>query len=83
MSLHIHIGRLVLEGVELRPRDRETLRQALTGHLSSLFEASGFNSTLAGGAALDSLNGEAPTRASNAHELGLAIARRVHRGLSR
>lgn len=55
MSLHLHIDRLLLEGIGLTPRDAARLQAVLGVELASRLQAGSLLPELAGGIALPSL----------------------------
>jgi len=55
MNVTLHIERVVLEGVQLDPAEREHVRRALEQELTTALEVRGLRSELAAGAALPRL----------------------------
>ncbi len=85
MSIHLHIDRLVLDGVSVLPHERPVLQAAVEEELTRLLAADGLPSTLMSDGAVPSVPASAiqlkcesgPTR------LGQQIARAVYGGMRR
>ncbi len=84
MSVHLHIERLVLDGLTLGPRERRELEAALGAELGRLLGQGELHPELAAGGAVPSLRapdlalvaGQGPTG------LGEGLARSIHGGLA-
>lgn len=85
MSVHLHIERLVLEGIDLGPTERPLLQAALEAELGRLLAQGGLGADLAGGGAVPSVRATGfemggdkdPTR------LGQQIAGAVYGGIGK
>src|SRR6476659_7393949 len=83
VSIELHIERLVLDGLQVAPRDRAQLQAALEAELARLLAADGLRSELLSGGAMRSLGaGEihVPNNMSPLH-LGNRNAQAVHGGV--
>lgn len=83
MNIELHIERIVLDGLDVGPRDRRTLQATIETELVRLLTSGGVSSQLLSGGALRSLSAgeiQVPIRASGA-ELGNQIAQAVHSGI--
>jgi hypothetical protein len=83
MNIELHIERIVLDGLDVGPRDRPTLQATIESELVRLLTSGGVSSQLLSGGALRSLSAgeiQVPIRASGA-ELGIQIAQAVHSGI--
>jgi len=82
-SIHLHIERLVLDGVDIAPGQRHLLQAGVTAELTRLLTDGGLAPSLAQGIALPRLStggiqlngGDDPT------QLGQQIARSVYGGI--
>jgi len=85
MNVELHIERLVLEGLAVRPGDRAGLARTLSDELRQLIETGGVPRELIGGGAVPRLTAPlAPiSPAAAASPLGQAIARSVYTSLGR
>ena len=83
MNIELHIERLVLDGLDVGPRDRRTLHAAIESELSRLLASGGLSSQLLSGGALRSLGaGEIQvTKQISGAQLGNQIAQAVHSGI--
>jgi hypothetical protein len=81
--IRLHVERLVLDGVELDPRDAPRLREALQAELGRLLAEGGLHPALAGGGSRRAVDAAplqtAPGQAPDA--LGTDLARSVYAGL--
>jgi hypothetical protein len=86
VHLHLHIERVVLDGIDLDPADRPALQAALAAELGRcLAQAGGLGPALAAGGAQPALRapGFQLAPATGPARLGRQIARAVHGGLAR
>jgi hypothetical protein len=85
MNVELHIDRLVLDGLPVRPGDRAALAGTLGDELRLLIETGGVPPELIGGGAVRRLTAPlapvSPTAAAS--PLGRAIARSVYASLGR
>jgi hypothetical protein len=84
MNINLHIERLILDGLPVRPGENRTLQIALEHELSRLVLASGLPPTFSTAGAVPHV-GPGTVRFSerdNAKQLGTKIAQSVHQGLS-
>lgn len=83
MKVRLHIERLVLDGIDVPPGARRTLRQSLERELARRIAAGGLSSELASGIAVPSVSAPAidTAPAKDARKLGAAIARSVYTGI--
>lgn len=83
MNINLHIEKLVLEGIDLRPAQRQHLQDALETELGRLLAQGGIPGELAAGGALPSLraNGFEMSSGRDPVQLGQQIARSVYGGL--
>ncbi len=78
MNIHLHIDRLVLDGLDVPFGSRDVLRAAVEQELTHLISAGGLARSIAGGVALPSA-GAPPIVATGAPaHLGRAIAGSVY-----
>jgi hypothetical protein len=84
MTLHVHIERLVLDGLPVTRAQRGTLAAALEAELGRLLAAKGIGPSLAAGGALARLRAD-DLRFGTADAIGLGtrIATAVHTGMHR
>jgi hypothetical protein len=85
-DIDLHVGTLVLHGVEAR--DRHRIGEALGHELTRLLTVSGLPPSLADGASVDRVDAGSFERASDGPRarpaaVGAQIARAVHQGLAR
>lgn len=83
MSIHLHIERLVLDGLPISTAERLLLQTAMETELSQLLRANGLSDELRAGAALAQVHvGDVQVgKGSSPKKLGSDIARAVHQGL--
>ncbi len=83
MNIQLHIERIVLDGLQVAPRDRANLQAAVEAELTRLLAAGGLRSELLSGGAMRSLSGgeiQVKNNMSPLH-LGNRIAQAVHGGV--
>ena len=83
MNIELHIERIVLDGLQVAPRDRTQLQAAVQTELARLLAAGGLRSELLSGGAMRSLGaGEIHvTNNMSPLHLGNRIAQAVHGGV--
>jgi hypothetical protein len=81
MKVHIHIDRLVLDGLDVPHASRAGLRAAVEQELTRLVAGGGLASELAGGVALPSVRAPQITAAGSPAQLGTSIAGAVYGGV--
>lgn len=83
MNINLHIERLVLDGVNIEPRHRSLLQQAVQTELTRLLVTGGLSQDFAGGFAVPRISAPSiPLAADNQPtQLGQQIARSVYRGI--
>jgi len=83
MNIELHIERLILDGLQVEPRDRSPLLAAVQVELTRLLAAGGLRSELLSGGALRSIGaGEIQvTNQIDPLQLGNQIAQAVHGGV--
>lgn len=84
MNINLHIERLVLDGINISPGQRDLLQISITTELTRLLNNAGLAGNLVEGASLPrlsassiQLNGNSPT------QLGQQIAQSVYGGIGR
>lgn len=85
MTVHVHIERLVLDGLPLGPGDGPAVQTAVEAELTRLLAERGLAPALERGGALDSVRGadlQLPP-AAPANAVGTQIGGAIHRSLSR
>jgi hypothetical protein len=84
MNIELHIERLILDGLQVEPRNRAALQAAVEAELTRLLTAGGLRAELLSGGAVRSLGaGEIQvTNQTSAAHLGNHIAQAVHSGIS-
>lgn len=84
MNVHVHIDRLVLDGVPVTAAEGPLVQAAVEAELARLLTDRGLAAGLAGGAALRRTAGTALVMSPDATpgDLGTGIARSVHGGLA-
>ena len=84
MKIHLHIERLVLDGLPVERRDGAAVRAAVEAELARLLGAGGLAPSLMSGVAAQSVPGGAIQLASQTtpNHLGTQIAQAVYGGLS-
>jgi hypothetical protein len=81
LDIHLHIDRLVLEGVTLPPGGGAAVGAALEAELGRLLAAGGLAEGWQAGAAVPRLAAGPVSLTSNPENLGAGIARAVYGGL--
>jgi len=84
MNINLHIGSLILDGIEVPPQQRPALQSALEMELGRLLSEQGLASGLLGGGAVRELPGgtiQAP-QGNDPAAFGQQIARAVFGGLA-
>ena len=85
MDINLHIGSLVLDGIDLPPQQRPVLQQAVETELARLLSEQGLASGLSEGVALRQLPGgtiQAP-EGNDPAAFGQQIARAVYGGIGK
>lgn len=86
MDVHLHIERLVLDGVGVTPAERVLLAEAARLELTRLIASGGVSDSVAAGFSVPALNGSAITATSPVnpiafgHELARALYRHIGGG---
>jgi len=85
MKMHVHIERLVLEGLPVSSHDGPRVQAAVTAELERLIGAHGFSHELRAAGAVPAVGAGALKIAerTSPRRLGTQIARAVYGGLSR
>lgn len=85
MKIHLHIDRLVLEGIDLASAGRPVLQAAVEAELGRLLAEGGVSPDLAGGGAVPSVRagGFEMGGDGNPDQLGTRIARSVYGGIGK
>jgi len=85
MSVHLHIDRLVLDGIDLGVHDQAVLRDAAATELATLLRGRALPDAIGGGMSVPTVRGAdiSVTRDASAEQIGAAIARSVYGGISR
>ncbi|MDT4331506.1 hypothetical protein ACQE3E_13815 [Methylomonas sp. MED-D] len=82
MNIHLHIERLVLDGVDLAGHSRGELQAGMTAELTRLLSEGGLATHLVGGGALPRLSTNAvQLTGNNPTQIGQQIAQSVYRGI--
>lgn len=83
MNIELHIERLILDGLEVEPRNRAQLQAAVEAELTRLLTTRGLKAELLSGAPVRSIDaGEMRVnRGTPAAQLGNHIAQSVHSGI--
>ena len=83
MNIEFRIERLVLDGLDIEPRDRSQLQRAVEAELTRLLAAGGLRPELLSGGAMPSVAGTEirVTPQTRGAQLGNQIAHAVHRGI--
>ena len=83
MNVHVHIERLILDGISIAPGQRGLLHAAVEAELARLLAAGGLSPELLAGGATPSVpaDGIRLTRGSSPAQLGSHIARAVYGGI--
>jgi hypothetical protein len=83
-SIHLHIERLVLDGIDIAPGQRHLLQASVTAELTRLLTHGGLAPGLAQGIALPRLStGGIQITDNNPAQLGRQIAGSVYGGIGR
>ena len=85
MNINLHIERLILDGVNIPPNQRDLLQASVETELTRLFTTGGLSPSLAGGIALPSVaaNSIPLTGNNDPVQLGQHIAQSVYGGIGR
>jgi len=85
MNINLHIERLVLDGVDIRPNQRHVLRAAVESELARLMDRGGVAGDITGGGAVPSIAGPSIQlqRENAPGELGRQIAGSVYGGIGK
>jgi hypothetical protein len=83
VNIELHIERLILDGLQVEPRDRSRFQAAVEAELTGLLASEGLRSELLSGAAVRSLGGGEIrlTNQTTPSQLGTHIAKAVHHGI--
>lgn len=85
MNVNLHIERLILDGLEVEPAKRDSLKSGIESALSDLLTAGGVGSQLPASAAVPRIEGPSiqlqPDHSP--HQLGRQIAGSIYGGISR
>ena len=83
MIITVYIERLILDGIDLGPRESARLKAAVEGELSRLLRNGGLASSLQSGGAFPSVRADSIQVSANGNpsRLGKQIARSVYRGI--
>ena len=83
MTINVYIDRLILDGIDLGPRESAQMKAAVEGELSRLLRNGGLGSSLQSGGAFPSVSADSIHLSGecNASRLGKQIARSVYRGI--
>lgn len=82
MKLNLHIERLILDGIDLTPRQRHQLQASMTAELTRLLSHNGVAPHFASGIALNRLSTSAVQwNGDNPAQLGQQIAQSVYGGI--
>lgn len=82
MNIDLHIERLILDGIDLTPRQRHLLQTSMTAELIRLLNEGGMAPHLTGGIALNRLSTSAVQwNGDNPVQLGQQIAQSVYGGI--
>lgn len=84
MNINLHIERLVLDGVDVAPDQRDLLQSTVTSELKRMFTDGGLSSSLALGTALHSVStsGIQLNEVNTPTQLGHQIAQSVYGGIA-
>ncbi len=89
MNINLHIDRLILDGVNIRPDQRHLLKASMEAELGRLLSKGGVLPELASGGALPAISAQgfqtstSKGSSSNAVQLGQQIARSVYGGIGK
>lgn len=82
MNINLHIERLILDGVDIAPSQRDLLQASVTTELSKLLNNGGFADTLVQGFSLPRLStNDIQLTDNKPKQLGLQIAQSVYGGI--
>ncbi len=82
MNIHVHIERLILDGIDIPPGQRPLVLGAVEAELARLLAAGGLKADLLAGGALPSVRaGTIDSRPNDPTGLGQQIAHAVYRGI--
>ena len=82
MNINLHIERLVLDGVNIAPSQRDLLQASVTAELRKLLNNGGFANNLVQGFALPRLStNDIQLTGNNSIQLGKQIAQSVYGGI--
>jgi hypothetical protein len=83
MNINLQIERLILEGVDLSPRQRRQLQAAVEAELSRLLSENGLPPSLQNGGTIPKLPASLNvTQNSNPTQMGEQIAQSIYGGLN-
>ena len=83
MNINLHIERLVLDGVNIAPNQRQLLQASIETELTRLLTENGLSSQLTQGTALPKLSGNALHITDNSpSQLGQQIAQSIYGGIA-
>ena len=85
MNIELHIERLILDGLQVEPRNRATLQAAVEAELTRLLTTGGLRPELLSGAAVQSIRGREiqVTNQMPAAQIGNQIAHAVAGGIAK
>ena len=85
MNIHLHIERLILDGIDLPPEQHSALEAAVTAELTHLLSEGGLQSGLVAGGGVRSVPAAGISQPEEGHpkQFGQAIAHSVYRGIGR
>ncbi len=84
MNINLHIERLVLDGVNIAPGERQLLHTRVTTELAQMLNSGGLAADLSGGQALSRLSaGTIQLTENQPKQLGQQIAQSVYGGIGR
>lgn len=85
MNINLHIEKLILDGINLSPRERSLLQASVETELTHLLTTDGLTSGLQKGGALPHIAAADVqlTQPANPIQLGQQIARSVYGGMSK
>ena len=84
MKLNLQIDRLILDNIDLAPRQRYYLRAVIEAELSQLFTSQGIPPHLQSGGAIPHLSVGPlnPAHSTNPHRMGQHIAQQIYHNIS-
>lgn len=85
MNVELHIERLVLDGIDLPPGQRDLLRESVVDELGRLLHGGGLAGSVLSGGAVAHLRGPAVTLSAGGAtaDLGRQLAGAIYRGVRR